>query len=220
MSLDTVSDGYLAQRAAQGQGAAFAELARRYGNVINGATHWPPAPYTREDLRQEALVGLLQACRAHERGRPFGPLAATCVRNRVRMARTHAARGKERVLTGAFGLHERGERDGLTLAERLPARDGIDPLRVVEAREQLQRISAALRALSPRYRAALASQGTATAGVRYHARRRLQQLLDRGVGTDSPARLEGGGYSREQVERALSLVRQGTPAGEAAAAIG
>src|SRR3954453_13606827 len=108
MSLDTVSDGYLARRAAQGQGAAFAELARRYRNVINGATRWPPAPYTREDLRQEALGGLLEACGAHVFGRAFAPLVATCVRNRVRMARTHAARGKQRVLTEALGLQERG----------------------------------------------------------------------------------------------------------------
>ena len=75
-----------------------------------------PYSYTAPDSYVQTNVAgtlnVLQACRAHERGRPFGPLAATCVRNRVRMARTHAARGKERVLTGAFGLTTKRASEG------------------------------------------------------------------------------------------------------------
>jgi DNA-directed RNA polymerase specialized sigma subunit len=61
MSLDAVTDAYLAARAANGDSAAFAELARRYRPLIVHVTRVRPAGLELDDARQVALVGLFQA---------------------------------------------------------------------------------------------------------------------------------------------------------------
>jgi hypothetical protein len=66
MSLCAVTDAFLAVRAAAGDEAAFAELARRYRPLICSVTQRPPLGAEIEDLRQEALIGLFEACRAHD----------------------------------------------------------------------------------------------------------------------------------------------------------
>jgi RNA polymerase sigma factor (sigma-70 family) len=224
MNVGGLSEDTLARRSAHGDDRAFAELARRYRGLIMAVTRWPGRGVTREDLRQEALIGLFQACRAHDPSKgSFGKLAGACVRNRVWRAQAHAARAKHRVLTDALGLDHRNGVDGdgeqLTIAERLPARDGVDPARVVEARERLAEISAALKALTPAYREALLRDDKATAKVRWHARRRLQQLLDEGA-AQACSRTDGRRYSHEQIQHALALLAQGHSLKQAGAAVG
>jgi hypothetical protein len=72
MSLERVRDEFLAARASRGDGAAFGELARRYRPLIVSAAAYPPPGLEFEDLRQEALLGLFEACRRKART-PDGP---------------------------------------------------------------------------------------------------------------------------------------------------
>jgi hypothetical protein len=51
VSLAGVRDGFLAGRASRGDGAAFAELARRYRPLIVSASMYPPPGLEFEDLR-------------------------------------------------------------------------------------------------------------------------------------------------------------------------
>jgi DNA-directed RNA polymerase specialized sigma24 family protein len=138
----TVTDEALAARARDGDDAAFEELALRYRRVIGAAIRRPGFGMGWEDEHQEALIGLFNACRAHrpERGR-FASLAAVCIRNRVRNARTRGRLPRHRIVNEAIGLdHTIGE-GGPPLAERIPAGDRGDPAVVVELREELARLA-------------------------------------------------------------------------------
>ena len=211
-----VSEEALARWAAEGDQGAFSELAWRYRGLIRLMTRWPGPGAEREDLRQAALLGLWDACGAFDRrSGALSPLARVCMRRRVWTARSGARRGKHRVLTDALGLDQRGGSDGdgeeLTIAERLPARDGFDPARVIAARETLAELRVALKALTPAYREALESEANGTAQRRYHARRRLQKLLDQGPAAAEALR-DGRKFSDDQKRRAVALVAAGSDA--------
>jgi RNA polymerase sigma-H factor len=168
VTLAVGSDEVLAQRAGAGDERAFGELARRYRGLIVYVTRRAPSGLSRDDLRQEALIGLFEACRAHDPSKgAFAQMAGACVRHRVWRAQLHARRAKHRVLTDALGLDHRdgpaGDGEQLTIAERLPARDGVDPALVVEWRERLAELAAAVRALTPGYREALLGEGSVRA---------------------------------------------------------
>jgi|SRR5215207_847829 len=92
MSLCTITDAFLAARTADGDEAAFAELARRYRPLMVSAAVGAPPGLDREDLRQEALLALLATCVVYDRSKgPFAGLACRNVRRSVNKAR-HAAR--------------------------------------------------------------------------------------------------------------------------------
>jgi RNA polymerase sporulation-specific sigma factor len=224
VTLAVGSDDALALRAGAGDEWAFGELADRYRGLIGLVSRRPPSGLSRDDLRQEALIGLFEACRAHDPGKgAFAQMAGACVRHRVWRARRHARRAKHRVLTDALGLDHRdgpaGDGEQLTIAERLPARDGVDPALVVEWRERLAELAAAAKALTPGYREALLGEGSVTARRRWHARRRLEELLDQGA-TVAPARVDGRLYSEQQVQHAVALVADGKSLRQAGAAVG
>jgi transposase-like protein len=146
MSLQAVTDGYLAARVVKGDGVAFAELARRYRPLIGRATRWAPQGVEPEDLRQEALLGLLATCFAFDRAKgPFPVLARMKVRERVNRARHAAYANKHRVLSEAF---RDGDEPMHQLAERTPAPEATGPARLVELREALR--EHAERARQPR----------------------------------------------------------------------
>ena len=159
MSLDGVSDAFLARRAAAGDGAAFAELACRYQRLILAVTRDRPEVLEPEDARQEALIGLFYACVKHDPGRSrFARFASVCVRSRVRAA----ARGrKHQVLSGAV---RDGEPLTSRLVERVPAGAAWDPVLAVELRDQL------------RQRAELARQPTQAPGRDLRRRYSDQQI--------------------------------------------
>ena len=136
MSLCTISDGFLAGRAAAGDDVAFAELARRYRPLIRYYSAGPPAGIDVDDLRQAALLGLLETCRKHDPAKgPFRALAKCNVRSRVNAARKHARALKHRLLSDA--AHD-GDEPGLWLEARAAAPAGTDPLRAVELRDELR----------------------------------------------------------------------------------
>jgi hypothetical protein len=142
MSLRSLSDAALASRAAAGDDVTFSELARRNGWLLRRTTRQVAFGMTLEDQRQEALIGLFEACRAFDPAKgSFAAIATTCVRRAVWNARLKACAGKQRILTEALGLDHR-DRDELTIAERVPARDADDPALVLELREKLRELAA------------------------------------------------------------------------------
>jgi RNA polymerase sigma factor (sigma-70 family) len=136
MSLHAVSDRYLAARAAEGDGFAFAELARRYRRLIWAAAHLPPPGLESEDLRQEALLGLLVTCQNYDPAKgAFAALARRNVRRRVSRACVAARARKHLVLSDAM---RDGDDPMHHLAERAAAPEGAEPGRVVELRDELR----------------------------------------------------------------------------------
>src|SRR3954466_2922158 len=133
MTLITISDNFLAARAAAGDDAAFAELARRFRPLIGKTTILPPAGVDVEDLRQEALLGLFETCQRHDPRRgAFASLARCNVRQRGIAASKRARTVKHRLLTEA--AHD-GEDPKRWLTARLAAPAGTDPARVLELRD-------------------------------------------------------------------------------------
>src|SRR3954469_16074725 len=132
MSLESISDRYLARRAATGDGAAFAELARRYQPLLGAAAHVGPEGGDVDDARQHALIGLFVACRATDGQRSFAGIAKLNVRWELARARRDAATRKHRVLTHAL----RDETPAAGAAGWLPAPAICDPARIVELRER------------------------------------------------------------------------------------
>ena len=130
----SLSDEALAVRVAAGDDRAFAELARRYEPLIGRVTRRPPPGVASEDVRQEALLGLLEACRITDGERRFAGIAALRVQWRVNAVRRAAMARKQLILTDA--AHASDDRDA-PLA-RLAAPEHTDPARIVELREQLR----------------------------------------------------------------------------------
>lgn len=138
----SLPDATLVARAATGDGDAFAELARRYAGLIRQTIRDRPFGLMHEDLRQEALIGLFEACRAYDPTRHrFGAVATVQVRHRVCEARKCAGRRKHRLLSEALRIDYRpGDDDRPTLADRLGS-DHNDPARIVELREELRELA-------------------------------------------------------------------------------
>jgi RNA polymerase sporulation-specific sigma factor len=157
-------------RAAQrGDLGAQEELVRRYEPLVQRVV-WRlrlPRGCDREDLAQEARVGLLAAIRAwrSERG-PFPAFADRCVTNQALLALQAACAHKHQVLSLAISLDSPQERSASPVADgRAPALlDTLaaprDPRADPEARllvlEQLTGVLRALPALTPSERAGLA----------------------------------------------------------------
>jgi DNA-directed RNA polymerase specialized sigma24 family protein len=190
MSLAGVRDEFLAAQASRGDGAAFAELARRYRRLLVSASMYPPPGVDFEDLRQEALIGLFEACR-RKASAPSGPgfagfawFARHYVRWRVIKARKRACTRKHSLLSRATVKDEKvWQRVGLSA----PAPTANDPAMVVELRGELRELASrpSLRAVP---------------GVR---------------GDDGRRR-----YSNEQIDHALELVKRGQTLQQAALAVG
>jgi RNA polymerase sporulation-specific sigma factor len=158
----------LLKAAQQGDRAAIEQLLRRYERLIWRVV-WslhPPPGCEREDLAQEARIGLLAAIRAWrpERG-PFPAFADRCVRNQTLLAVKAAARHKHQFLTRAISLNHEyggdatpcGEPWGLSLLDALPATGtGTDPETRLLVSEQLRTVVRALPSLTERERRSLA----------------------------------------------------------------
>jgi hypothetical protein len=190
MSLEPVRDEFLATRASRGDGAAFAELVRRYRRLLVSASMYPPPGVEFEDLRQEALIGLFEACR-RKASAPTGPgfagfawFARRYVRWRVAKARVHARTRKHHVLSRAT-VRDPEAWQRVELSAAAPA--ASDPAIVVELRDELREL-----ANRPSLRA--------VPGVR---------------GDDGRRR-----YTNEQIDHALELVKQGQTLQQAALAVG
>ena len=148
---------------------AVDELLRRYEPMVRAvvARVRPPYGCDREELAQDARLGLLGAIRAWqpERG-PFGAFAARCARGQVIKALDRAGARKHQLLSRAVSLDPRssrgatgdpaGELSRASLYDVIPSISRLDqPVAMLLAREELDRVLSALPALTARERAAL-----------------------------------------------------------------
>jgi transposase-like protein len=227
MTLNTISDNFLAARAAAGDDSAFAELALRFRPLIGKATMLPPAGLDVEDLRQEALLGLFETCQRHDPRRgAFAALARCNVRQRVIAASKRARTIKHRLLTEA--AHD-GEDPGLWLAARVAAPAGADPARVVELRDELRERAERTRKVDRRRRysdeqaaraLALIAEGNTPKEAAFAVgatREAVHAWLRRAGQTPIAGRRH---FTAAEVAHAVALVEAGATLREAAAAVG
>lgn len=159
---------WLIDAARAGDPSAERELVRRYEPLVQRAV-WSlrlPPGCEREDLAQEARIGLVAAIRAWEPKRgPFPAFADRFVTNQVLLALETHCRHKHQLLSRAIPLHSGHRRAPhpddmgrmLTLLETLPARDaGTDPESRLLVREQLASVLRTLPTLTPSEHTALA----------------------------------------------------------------
>lgn len=132
----SMTDATLAAPVLAGDGQAFAELAHRYRELIGFTTRNPAEGHDVDDERQEALLALREACRIYNPARgSFGAIATVRVRSRVWNSR------RNRILTDALHLEHRAveeDESDSTLADTIADREGTDPARVIELREELR----------------------------------------------------------------------------------
>jgi RNA polymerase sigma factor (sigma-70 family) len=121
-----------------------------------------PARVDRDDIAQEARVGLLAAIRRWRPDRgPFPAFAATCVRNQAMKALDAAGAEKHRPLSFAVSLHAppigvNDPTDQYVVACKLDVPGGIaQPEATVVAREQLAAVCAGISRLTSKERLAL-----------------------------------------------------------------
>lgn len=153
----------LLRAAQQGDRAALNALVRCYEPLVRRVV-WnlrPPLGCERDDLAQEARIGLIAAIRAWrpERG-PFPAFADQCVRNQALLAVHAAARNKHQLLSRAVSLSARHWGD--TTTDRDPrlawvgAHDAhTDPEAWLLVTEQLTNVIRALPTLTASERRAL-----------------------------------------------------------------
>jgi RNA polymerase sigma factor (sigma-70 family) len=159
----------LLQAAQSDDRRAMDELLHRYEPLVRAVVARVRAPYgcDREELAQDARLGLLGAIRAWQPDRgPFGAFAARCARGQVIKALDRAGAHKHQLLSRAISLdsslawmapRDTGEEMfGASLHDRLASPSRLDqPVAMLLAREELDRVSTALPALTARERAAL-----------------------------------------------------------------
>ena len=157
----------LVEAAQRGERTALEQLVRRYEPLVSRVV-WkirPPRGCEREDLAQEARIGLFAAIRAWrpERG-PFPAFADRCVTNQALLAVELCARNKHQLLSQAISLEgEHPPREAwwrrapLRLLDALAATGGSsDPESQFLVREQLDGVLRVLPTLTPKERHSLA----------------------------------------------------------------
>ena len=161
---------WLVNAAQRGDPAAERELLRRYEPLVQRVV-WKlrlPPGCEREDLAQEARVGLVAAIRAWQPQRgPFPAFADRCVTNQALLALETDCRHKHQLLSRAASLDAHIAHDSsanaqtpITLLDVLPAPCDArtDPEARLLIREQLSSVLRALPSLT-------ASEHTALAGT-------------------------------------------------------
>lgn len=160
-SRPSMSDGWQAARAAQGDSLAFAVLLGRHGDLVRAASarYFLPG-HERADVEQEAALGLYRACVDFrpERGVPFRAFADLCVRRAVLTGLTAARRAKHGPLNERIALETplTPDRDSPPLSALIAAPAELEPPARVEARGRLRRLRELPARLSERERVVLA----------------------------------------------------------------
>lgn len=107
----------------------------------------------RDDLLQEASIGLWKACRDYRAalGVPFKPFAVMCVRRQLITAIKAATRDKHRPLNHALNLDSPlpGSPDDSTPLHELIADPSSDVAEVAERRQRIRDLQTTMGTLSP-----------------------------------------------------------------------
>jgi RNA polymerase sigma-H factor len=158
---------WLIEAARAGDPGAEHELLRRFEPLVQRAV-WTlrlPPGSEREDLAQEARVGLVAAIRAWQPRRgSFPAFADCCVTNQALLALETDCRHKHQVLSRAMSLDAQIAHNGpasarraITLLDTLASRDAsTDPEARLLVREEISSVLRALPALTPSEHTALA----------------------------------------------------------------
>jgi RNA polymerase sporulation-specific sigma factor len=147
------ADEQLVLRARAGEEAAWNLLLRRHGGLAQqrAATYFLVGA-ERDDLLQEALIGLCLAVRDFDPdgGSSFRTFAGLCVSRQVVNAIRAAARRKHAPLNDYVPLHAPDPEGGPDLAERLPGPRAGDPAEAIVHAEQVAVLREhVVRTLSP-----------------------------------------------------------------------
>jgi RNA polymerase sporulation-specific sigma factor len=164
------TDEQLAARASNGDTAATDTLIRSYRNFAYAlAADFHVRGSTRQDIHQEALIGLWHATVDYrpEHGMTFKSFAAMCVRRRVISSVTTANRLKHQQLTNAV----RALADDTDAVDLVPAGASSQPDRVLEDREELALLLRVIgERLSPLERECLVAFANGEAALAIQAR--------------------------------------------------
>jgi RNA polymerase sporulation-specific sigma factor len=159
--LTPLSEQRLIRAAKRGDRAAEAELLALYEPMarrIAGSLYLPGG--ARDDLAQEARLGIVDAIRAWDAGRrvPFRSFARLCAVRQARMAVNAARAAKHEPLTHARSLHAPTGDGGPPLEDTLvaSARADDDPVAKTLGRERLRCVLDAAPTLTELERGALA----------------------------------------------------------------
>ena len=112
---DRLSDRELAAAAQGGDTFAEGELVKRYAQLAEGISRsYRLVGGDGDDLKQIALIALLEAVRSYDptRGAEFATYASVCMRNRVLDAVRSAAAGKNAVLNDSLRIDDESAREG------------------------------------------------------------------------------------------------------------
>lgn len=115
-----ISDEALVARYHQGDNSGLVELIARYLKVIDGKLRARPYPFgDEEDLKQEALIGLLQAVRTYrpDKGAKFATYADRCIGNALRNAMMKISAKKLRFLREMVPIEHAEDAQGMDLSE-------------------------------------------------------------------------------------------------------
>lgn len=146
------TDEQLLVRAQDGNPFARTALLARYELAVKAiaAEFFLPGG-TRDDLRQEARIGLLSAIRDYRpgEGTTFKSFAGLCITRQVLTAVKTATRIKHRLLNDSarIGVSESGE--AIEIVDLLPSDLCLDPYLIVVAKEQLADLIARMPKLTP-----------------------------------------------------------------------
>ena len=151
----------LIRAARRGDRAAQARLLELYEPMVRRIARTLNLPGGgRDDIAQEARLGILDAIRAWDPDRrvPFKSFAWLCAVREARMAVNAARAGKHQPLNGARTLHSVNGEDGHALEDTLAAtgRADEDPVAKTLGRERLHSILERVPALTELERRALA----------------------------------------------------------------
>lgn len=124
------------------------------GMLVNIASEYYAPGLGREDLLQEASIGLWKACRDYrpEAGVPFKAFAVICVRRQIITAVKTATRAKHGPLNFAMDLDSpanAGRDSGDALLREVIAGPGSAADEVAERRQAVRDLQAAMARLSP-----------------------------------------------------------------------
>jgi len=135
------ADEELVRRLRAGEDTALSELLDRYRGLARGrARSYFLVGADREDLMQEAMIGLYKAVRDFNEGVgvPFSSFAEICITRQLLTAIKAASRKKHGPLNSYVSISTPAPREAVAVAAELPTGTRSDPAELVISAERLR----------------------------------------------------------------------------------